>query len=302
MDSMTSECISKCLRLDYGNFEIIVLPDSADSHVIEGSIVVPTGPASPGRKRNIGARIARGVILAYTDSDAYPRGDWLQRSVSYLREQGVDAVGGPGLTPPEDGLFAQAQGAILASSMVSGGISSRYRSAEVVDADDIHSVNFVAWKKTIEESGGWNEQYWPGEDTLLCLALKKAGSKMLLAPDVVVYHHRRSTWSAYFDQIRSYGIHRGFFAKRFPENSMRPAYFLPSLMLVCLILGVSLSVLFPIFRLPIIAFVAVYFVLLLGVAAGNSSNFLRIISGIPLTHFAYGIGFIEGLVARSLTR
>jgi len=302
VDSMTRECVSKCLELDYDNFEIIVLPDSTDSDPLDGARVVPTGPASPGLKRNIGSQIASGEVLAYTDSDAYPRRDWLRRSVSLLRQQAVGAVGGPGLTPPEDSSFAQAQGAILASSMVSGGISSRYRSATAIDSDDIHSVNLVAWRRAIEGSGGWNEQYWPGEDTLLCLSLKKSGYRMLLAPDIVVYHHRRSSWSAYFNQIRSYGIHRGFFAKRFPENSMRPAYFLPSLMLVGLVIGLFISALFPLFRLLMIAVVAAYFVLLLVVAASDSSNFLRIVGGIPVTHFAYGIGFMEGLATRSLRK
>ena len=127
---------------------------------------------------------------------------------------------------------AQAQGAILSSFLVSGNISSRYKGSEARETDDIHSVNFVAWRKVIEAVGGWNEQYWPGEDSLICLAIKKAGYKQLLAPDVVVYHHRRSTWKGYFYQIRNYGIHRGYFAKRFPETSLRIGYFFPSLLIL----------------------------------------------------------------------
>jgi GT2 family glycosyltransferase len=217
-------------------------------------------------------------------------------------ERNVGAVGGPGLTPPSDGPLAQAQGAILSSRIVSGGISSRYKSSHTFETDDIHSVNFVAWRKAIDAAGGWNEQFWPGEDTLLCLEMKKAGFKELLAPDVVVYHHRRSTWSGYFRQIRTYGVHRGYFAKRFPGNSLRPAYFLPSILIIALFCGVLISLFFPLFWIVMAAVIVAYILILVTVALGDASNFVLIFTGIPLTHLAYGIGFIQGLAIRRLTR
>jgi len=57
-------------ELDYGDFEIIVLPDHARDETEDGVRVVPTGPVLPGTKRNIGAHNARGELLAFIDSDA----------------------------------------------------------------------------------------------------------------------------------------------------------------------------------------------------------------------------------------
>ena len=158
--------MARCRELEYPRFEIILLPDQDGS--VEGARVLSTGRVSPGRKRNLGASTAAGEIFAYIDSDAYPRRDWLANAVVHLKKEGVGAVGGPALTPPAENGFAQAQGALLASFRI-GGVSARYEESRIQDIDDIHSVNFVAWRRVVDKAGGWNEHYWPGEDTLICL-------------------------------------------------------------------------------------------------------------------------------------
>jgi cellulose synthase/poly-beta-1,6-N-acetylglucosamine synthase-like glycosyltransferase len=300
IDEVTKNCVSKCHSLDYPNIEIVLLPD--ERGFTDGALVFPTGPVSPGKKRNVGASAAKGEVFAYIDADAYPRTDWLSNAMRYLQRDNVGAVGGPGLTPPDDSSFAQAQGAILSSFLVSGKISTRYKSSQAEETDDIHSVNFVAWRKVVERVGGWNEQYWPGEDTLICREIKKAGYKQLLAPDVVVYHKRRTTWGGYLTQIRNYGIHRGFFAKHFPENSLRLGYFFPSFLIIGLVGGILLSLVFPLFWYVLATCVVLYILVLLAVAISDIKNISRILLGIPLTHLAYGTGFLQGLVIRRLSR
>lgn len=300
VDNYTKECVVRCRQLRYPAFEIIVLPDDAAG--VEGAVVKPTGPVSPGRKRNVGASAARGDVLAYIDSDAYPREDWLANGISRLAADNVGAVGGPGLTAPGDGRFAKAQDALLSSYLV-GGISKRYSASGVVETDDIHSVNFVAWRKVIESVGGWNEHYWPGEDTLMCLAIRKAGYKQLLAPDVVVYHHRRPTMSGYLRQIANYGLHRGFFAKRFPETSRRFNYFVPTIMTVGFVLLVALSLLLPFAAYLLLAAIVAYLIPVIALAArSGEKTFIAILVGVPLTHFVYGVSFARGLLALRLTR
>ncbi len=73
-----------------------------------------------------------------------------------------------------------------------GTLSTRYKMKSCFESDDIHSCNFIAPKSVIVNAGGWNEKYWPGEDTLMCLAIKKIGKKLIESSEVVVYHHRRS--------------------------------------------------------------------------------------------------------------
>ncbi len=82
VDNYTRECIEYCKRLDYSNFEIILLPDTFPQ-TIDGVKVIPTGSVSPGVKRNKGVETANGEFCAFIDNDAYPRSDWLTNALSH---------------------------------------------------------------------------------------------------------------------------------------------------------------------------------------------------------------------------
>ena len=206
VDDYTRECIEYCGRLDYPNFEIILLPDYS-TEAIDGVKVIATGPVAPGVKRNIGVKSSNGEFCAFIDNDAYPRSDWLTNALKYFEDPQVGGVGGPGLTPEADGFMQKAGGYVLSSFMV-GNLSSRYKTKSCFESDDIHSCNFIARKAIIEEAGGWNEKYWPGEDTLMCLAIKKLGKKLIESSDVVVYHHRRSLFKPHLKQVSRFGEHQ----------------------------------------------------------------------------------------------
>ncbi len=303
MDDYTRECIEYCTQLDYDAFEIILLPDNS-TEIIEGVRIIATGPVSPGVKRNVGVENSRGELCAFIDNDAYPRSDWLANAVKYLENPEVGGAGGPGLTPEADGLIQKAGGYVLSSFMV-GNLSSRYKTKQSFESDDIHSCNFIAWKSVVKEAGGWNEKYWPGEDTLMCLAIKKLGKKLLESSDVVVYHHRRSLFRPHLKQVSRFGEHRGFFAKKFPANSLKPTYFFPSLLVLSLFAGVLLSFFFSFFVYIVVLGVAVYLALSL-VAAALQVRKVKLIllvwSGMIVTHIVYGVFFLSGLIKRDLKR
>ena len=225
IDDYTIECIDRCKDLEYSNFEIILLPDYSAT-AIDGVKIIATGSVAPGVKRNIGVKNSNGTFCAFIDNDAYPRSDWLTNALKHFEDPQVGGVGGPGLTPEDDGFMQKAGGYVLSSFMV-GSLSSRYKTESCFESDDIHSCNFIARKSVLEAAGGWNEKYWPGEDTLICLAIKKLGKKLIESSDVVVYHHRRSLFKLHLKQVSRFGEHRGFFVKKFPENSKKITYFFP---------------------------------------------------------------------------
>jgi cellulose synthase/poly-beta-1,6-N-acetylglucosamine synthase-like glycosyltransferase len=303
IDDYTRQCIEHCKQLDYGNYEIVLLPD-VESDRVDGVKVIPTGSVSPGAKRNIGVANSFGEICAFIDSDAYPRKDWLKNAVKYFEDSETAAVGGPGLTPEEDGLMQKAGGFVL-SSFMTGHLSKRYRSTQASESDDIHSCNFIACKSVLKEIGGWNEEYWPGEDTLICRGIKKMGKRMVEAPDVVVYHHRRPLFLMHLRQVSSYGLHRGFFAKRFKENSLRPLYFAPSLLVVALLSGSLFSLVNGLVFIAFLLFLTVYLFLCM-VASIVEVKSLMLVPvvwlGMVLTHLVYGVSFIIGFVKSDLQR
>jgi cellulose synthase/poly-beta-1,6-N-acetylglucosamine synthase-like glycosyltransferase len=303
IDDYARECVERCRQLDYGSYEIILLPDYAMEEV-DGVRVIPTGHTTPGAKRNVGVANSRGEVCAFIDSDAYPRRDWLRNAVKYFDDEQVAAVGGPGLTPDEDGFMQRAGGFVLSSFMV-GGVSSRYRAVRVFESDDIHSCNFIVRKAVLRAAGGWNEKYWPGEDTLMCLAIKRLGRRLVEASDVVVYHHRRSLFRSHLRQVSRFGEHRGFFVKRFPENSMKLTYFFPSVLVASLFAGIVLSIVFPLFAYVMLFGVSAY--LISGLVAAllqvkDAKLMLSVWLGIIVTHIVYGSFFLSGLAKRDLKR
>jgi cellulose synthase/poly-beta-1,6-N-acetylglucosamine synthase-like glycosyltransferase len=303
VDHYTRECIAYCKRLDYAAFEVILLPDYANE-LIDGVRIIATGSAPPGVKRNIGVKNASGEIYAFIDNDAYPRSDWLTNALKYFEDAAIGGVGGPGLTPEEDGFMQKAGGYVLSSFMV-GNLSSRYKTKSCFESDDIHSCNFIARKEVIEEAGGWNEKYWPGEDTLMCLAIKKLGKKLVESSDVVVYHHRRSLFKSHLKQVSRFGEHRGFFAKKFPENSVKLTYFFPSLIVSSFLAGIVLSLFFPFFAYVLLFGVMAYLVSSLIASALQVKSVKLLLSvwlGIIVTHIVYGSFFLSGLVKRDLKR
>ncbi len=304
LDEYTKDCINRCRNLDYEKFEIIVLPDEMSENV-EGIKIIPTNPVTPGVKRNIGIANSVGEICAFTDSDAYPREDWLKNAVEFLKDPDVAAVGGPGLTPDEDSLMQKASGLVLSSLMV-GNLSKRYKSKNVLESDDIHSCNFIARKSVLVEIGGWNEKYWPGEDTLICRAIRKISKKKLIeSPDVLVYHHRRPLFWKHLKQVSSYGLHRGFFARKFKDNSIRSLYFAPSLFIAFLLTGGALSFINYIILNIFLLSLAGYLLFCLATSLFEIKT-LRLVPavwlGIISTHIFYGTSFIVGFSKGDIKR
>lgn len=300
IDNYTKECIRYCRRLEYKNYEIIVLPDYQEEK-IRNVKIIPTSDATPGKKRNIGVKHSSGELCAFIDSDAYPRSDWLRNAIKYFNNSNIAAVGGPGITPPDSSLMEKASGYILSSFMV-GSLTTRYTEKGKTESDDIHSCNLII-RKSILQKIKWNEKYWPGEDTLMCLEIKKTGKKMLEIPNVVVYHHRRPLFIPHLKQVSQFGMHRGFFAKKFPQTSLRITYILPSLLVLFLIFCVFVTYI-QLFRITLITVLLTYATLAF-IAAVYTQDFILIPFvwiGIILTHLIYGAYFLVGVSKPELRR
>lgn len=297
------ECIASCRRIDYPDYEILILPDECFDVDDPRVRIVPTGDVGPSRKRDLGAEEARGELLAFLDDDAYPTVDWLSNAVANFSSSDVAAVGGPTVTPPRDDFMQQAGGAVYLSSIVVGNYAYRYTPRTHRDVEDYPSSNLIVRKSVMEEVGGFGNTFWPGEDTVFCLKIVRDLKKRIVYdPDVMVYHHRRRLFRPHLAQVKSYALHRGYFVKRFPETSLKWAYFAPSL----LILGTAVGWLPSLFYGPWLNLYLVgvggYLVcaLLSALAKLNLKVIPVVFVGILATHFAYGFWFLKGLVSRRL--
>ncbi len=305
IDGTELECIEGCLSLDYPNFEVIVLPDDQQGTRLPNSpvTVVATGPVRPGVKRNRGLDHAKGEVIAFIDSDAFPDREWLTNAVDLLRIESVAVAGGPSLTPDTDTLPQKASGLVLASWLGAGSLAARYRRSRIIEVDDLPTSNFVVHRSVLERMKDSLVNYWPGEDTYICRLVKSLGMRSLYSPNVVVYHHRRALFKSHLKQIWSYGLHRGYFAKKYPENSRRAIFFVPSAFLIGLVGGLPFSLLNTlIFQLYGIV-LSLYAILCIveGLRTRDLKAALYVPVGIFLSHLTYGAAFLTGLFSRRLT-
>jgi GT2 family glycosyltransferase len=149
----------------------------------------------PGRARNLGARASEGELLAFIDADAIPDPDWLDALESALTSD-VDAVAG---------------------SVVNGtprsGVGTAGYLLEFADwlpsarGPLLHAVtcNLVVRRASFDELGGFDEDVFPGEDTIFTFPLAGSG-RLAFAPRARVRHLNRTDLREYLRHQRRLGV------------------------------------------------------------------------------------------------
>lgn len=287
----------------YTRYEVILLPDAPTGRTWpERWREMPTGKIRPAEKRNLGLAAARGAITVFLDDDAFPFPEWLQRGLEYFSLPDVVAVGGPAVTPHTDPWLAQLGGWVYANRLVSGNYRYRYQADRVREVDDFPSCNFFVRTEALRRLNGFRTDFWPGEDTYLCLELTHTlGQRIVYEPRAMVCHHRRPLFLPHLRQIGRYALHRGYFARRFPQTSRRLSYFLPTLFTAGVVAGAGLALLFPLLRPLYLAALAVYAAIVLCCTLSRSPiDWILIALGVISTHLWYGTRFLIGFLTHRL--
>lgn len=307
INDFVKESISYIKKLKYENFEVIILTDEFENYNFEDERfrLIGVGPIGPGEKRNIGAKASFGDVLAFLDDDAFPSPDWLDVAKSVFTRSSVYAVGGPAVTPIKVSIEEKVAGRVLESWLCSGPTGYRYFPDRKRLVKDFPSVNLFVKREAFFSVGGFPIDFWPGEDTKLCLDLvEKFGSDIWYEPNLVVFHHRRELFVPFLKQLSRYGRHRGQFARIFPKTSRLPGYFIPSLFILGLLFGPVVIYFLKPLALVYFSFITIYlFVLLmesLRVIALENNLYagLLFVVGAFETHIVYGINFVYGYFKR----
>jgi cellulose synthase/poly-beta-1,6-N-acetylglucosamine synthase-like glycosyltransferase len=309
------ETIQYINKLNYKNIEVILLPDlNIDNEFIKNNLknikfeyqVVTTEAVSPAIKRDIGADKCNGEILAFIDDDAYPSKDWLDKLLAHFKDENICAVGGPQITPSNDTFWQKVSGAMFLSALNGKAVDRYWQGENSYEVDDWPSVNLLVRKDDFLDIDGFDNSYWPGEDTKLCHDLVQNGKKIIYEPNAVVYHHRRSGFKRHIRQVGNYGLHRGHFAKKYPQTSLKVIYVIPSLFFIFIIAG-WLMLFFGTIAIYLYEFM--FFLYSLAIILSifsiykKTKNFKIAITTIPYTigtHFWYGYKFIRGYFTKNL--
>jgi len=214
-------------KLDYprDRLEVILVGDHQNDHLEElksrfpeMDMTVLYYPLRPGRKRNIGIDKARGEYIAFADDDCIVREDWLKKGVTHLRDNpDFVGVGGPNFTPPNEPPFAQAVGRIFGSRFL---FSFRYTAGgtKAHEIDHNPTCNYLL-QKDVAAKIRFHKTLFPGEDVEFDIRLRKEGFRLLYAPNMVVWHHRRMGPVAFAQQMYSYGKTRANVVRMHPQQA-----------------------------------------------------------------------------------
>ncbi len=296
----------------YKNFEVIVLPNKTskdDRYSLKQYPwlrIIPTGKVTrPAEKRDIGVKKSKGEIIAFIDDDAHPAPDWLEKAVSLFSAKKIVAVCGPGILPTKTNVWEKIFDEILRTWIGSGGYAYRFFPQKKRYVDDYPSMNFFVLKKEFLAVGGFNSDYWPGEDSKLCedLVYKRQG-RILYSPSIMTFHHRRNNLLGFLRQHANYGFHRGAFFAHGDKNSRRLSYLIPTffvLYLIFLIYTSFFSILNTEYRILYTPFLLYLFLGLFLTLKSylNTKNLLLSILTFPvllLIHLTYGILFVKGFI------
>jgi hypothetical protein len=300
------KCLDWILRMDYQDFEILLLPDEPLEAAFPKTRVIPAGPVVPAIKRNIAIFAEDYEFFASIDSDAYPERSWLSKALPIFDDDPlVCAVGGPNLARLEAGpLEVGAHDVMYARLGLSTAYYYKKYKGDLVEAKELASSNLILRRSDFLKTRGYDTVRPTGEDTILCFALRQLDRKKIIySPEVRVHHRRRPLFRPHLS--RAYAQAKDKVAVLL--GSFKPGnfiYFVPSLFVLFLLFGTILSAFSGLAARVFLGLLGFYLlcVLLDGLRLRNPLRIAVFMAGLPLTHIVYGLGYITGTLFPSRAR
>ena len=210
------DCFEGLLRLEYPNFEVIVVNDGSTDATPEiaaeyGFRLISTENRGLSNARNTGLEAATGEIVAYLDDDARPDPHWLTYLATTFMSTSHVGVGGPNIAPPGDGPIAECV-ANAPGNPVHILLSDQ-------EAEHIPGCNMAFRKAALQAIGGFDPQFCiAGDDVDVCWQLQQQGGTLGFNPAAMVWHHRRNSVRAFWKQQKNYGRAEALLEKKWPEK------------------------------------------------------------------------------------
>jgi GT2 family glycosyltransferase len=210
------DCFEGLLRLEYPNFEVIVVDDGSTDATAAitrqyGYRLISTENRGLSSARNTGMQAAMGEIVAYIDDDAYPDPHWLTYLAATFMATDYVGVGGPNLAPPGDGRIAD-----CVANAPGGPVHVLLSDQE---AEHIPGCNMAFRKTALQAIGGFDPQFrTAGDDVDVCWRLQQQGWMLGFSPAALVWHHRRNSIRTYWRQQQGYGKAEALLEKKWPEK------------------------------------------------------------------------------------
>lgn len=299
------ELLFTLVQQEHDNFEVIIIEDGStldakeiiDSYRDKLTInYFYKENAGQGFARNYAFERASGDYFIIFDSDCLIPKNYLKVVEKGIVKDNLDAFGGP------DGAhasFTDIQKAIsysMTSPFTTGGIRGNKKH---IGKFHPRSFNMGLSRKVWEKVGGFNLTRL-GEDIEYSIRIEKAGFKLGLIAEAVVFHKRRTSFLQFYKQLHFFGRARINIYKHFPSE-LKLVHFFPTaftLFLVFLLLFSSTG-----FKLVTMGnFILSIYILLLFFHAWAITKSLKVALLSVVASFiqliAYGLGFIQDYIKK----
>ena len=154
--------------------------------------------------RNVGIKCSNGEIIAFTDADCIVPNNWIMKIVDNFKDSKVSCVGGSAKSLDTNFVSQYADNSIVRLMP----LFTKREELESVKPFFRHPAgcNMAFRRKVAEEVGYFDENIQYGFDEVeFADRICRAGYKMVLDPEVVVWHKHRSTLGELLKQNFQYG-------------------------------------------------------------------------------------------------
>lgn len=254
---------------------------------------------------NIGAKNAKGdLIFIMGGHNTYPK-DYVKKCVSYMnRMPEVDNVGGT-ITTKTNKSNAISKAIVFVLSSRFGVGSAKFRT-KIKKPQFVSTVFGGCYRKEVfKKIGYFNENLKRAQDIEFNLRLKRAGGKILLAPDIYSFYYPKTS----LGEFVRYNFEAGrwpIFVYRMTKSPLNLMHYIPFLFVLGLILGTLtflvdwLSFLYPMYLFFLLLYLIISLIEAARCAASEKRISLFVITPIIFLtrHVSYGIGSLTALFIR----
>ena len=226
-----AETLEDCLsslqsQQDVGqDYEIILVDDGSSDRTAEiaqcfGVTVIRQENQGRSVARNMGAKAARGDILAFTDADCAPAADWLHHLVEPFEDRQVVGT---------KGVYRTRQTGLV-PRFVQQEYGFKYLRMAAQDNIDFIDTYAAAYRRDVFiENGGFESALLSVEDQEFSFRLARKGYHLVFAPQAVVFHRHVPTAWKYFRRKFEIGYWKAFMLRWLPEKTFGDSHTPPTL-------------------------------------------------------------------------
>jgi glycosyltransferase involved in cell wall biosynthesis len=208
---LLGRCLESLTRLTHPSYELVVVDNTAGEREVEALATAFRAryrvERQPGlsRARNVGARAARGEIVAYLDDDAVAEPEWLSTHAAALEDPGLAATTGRVLPTSLDAPAAQAYAAAGGEDLGEVPFRVDRTSPQWFEMANFGGIGIgpnMAFRRTLFDSGwGFRESLGPvagipGEEHYAFFTLIRDGHAIAYLPGAIVHHDYPETMAA----------------------------------------------------------------------------------------------------------